>query len=159
MSEKMDGIRAFWNGEKLLSKHSKDISVPLWFSEGIPHGHKLDGEFWIGRGQFERTIGTLNSSLDSTLWKDIKYVLFDIIIPNMPYEQRIEELKKLQLPAHLSVINTRPCLGNNELMKELNAIVADGGEGLVVTKPGSVYVSERTRNRQKIKVKFQLVFN
>ena len=50
MSEKMDGVRAYWNGEKLISKQAKDISCPNWFIEGLPKEVKLDGELWMGRG-------------------------------------------------------------------------------------------------------------
>ena len=30
----MDGVRAFWNGKKLLSRHGKEINCPAWFLEG-----------------------------------------------------------------------------------------------------------------------------
>ena len=43
ISEKMDGVRAYWNGEKLLSRHDKKFECPDWFIEGIPKGLKLDG--------------------------------------------------------------------------------------------------------------------
>ena len=60
ISEKMDGIRAYWNGEKLISKHSKEISCPNWFIEELPKGMKLDGELWMGRGNLRILMAILN---------------------------------------------------------------------------------------------------
>ncbi len=57
----MDGVRAYWNGEKLISRNSIDISCPSWFVKDLPKGIKLDGELWMGRENFERTIAILNS--------------------------------------------------------------------------------------------------
>ncbi len=65
----MDGIRAYWNGEKLISRHSKEISYPSWFIEGFPKEIKLDGELWMGRGKFEKIIAALHSHEDNS-WKD-----------------------------------------------------------------------------------------
>ena len=51
----------------VISRQAKDIICPTWFCEGLPKGMKLDGELWMGRGQFERTLAILNSSLDTIL--------------------------------------------------------------------------------------------
>ena len=98
-----------------------------------------------------KSMAILNSSEDDSSWKDIKYVIFDMVIPNVPYENRMEELKKLKLPSHVSVVDIKLCLGNDDLMKYLNTIVSNGGEGIVVTKPQSFYVPERTRTRLKVR--------
>ena len=82
----------------------------------------------------------------------IKFVIFDIIISNMPYEIRMDELKKLNLPPHVSIVDIRPCLGMENLTEQLNNIVLSGGEGIVLTKPQSLYESGRTKNRLKVKV-------
>ena len=56
----MDGVRAYWNGKKLMSRHGKDIECPSWFTEGLPIGVKLDGELWMGRESFDKLRGALN---------------------------------------------------------------------------------------------------
>ena len=147
----MDGVRAFWNGFKLISRGANEISCPTWFIEKLPKDMKLDGELWMGRSQFEKTLSVVNSR-ENPSWKMIKYVIFDAIILNETYEIRMEQLKKLQLPTFASIINTRICLGSDDLMKQLNSIVSEGGEGIVATKPNSFYKAERTRNRLKVKV-------
>jgi DNA ligase-1 len=159
MSEKMDGVRAYWNGNTLISRNAKDISCPKWFIEQLPKSIKLDGELWMGRGSFERCNATLNSSEDESSWKKMKYILFDAVIPNLLYEDRISLLRNIELPEHVSVVDTKRCISNEDLLKKLNQILLDGGEGIVVTKAGSMYVAERTRNRLKVKVNsFQISF-
>jgi DNA ligase-1 len=53
MSEKLDGVRAFWDGEKLISRGGNIFNAPAFFTEGFPD-HKLDGELWSKRGEFDR---------------------------------------------------------------------------------------------------------
>ena len=45
-----------------------------------------------------------------------------MVIPNIAYETRMEELKKLKLPSHVSVIDIELCLGNDHLMQQLNQL-------------------------------------
>jgi DNA ligase 1 len=154
ITEKMDGVRAYWSGQKLLSRNGKEIECPKWFTEGLPTGVRLDGEIWMGRGSFERMTALLNSSFSNneTSWKHVKYVLFDMLDGEMTYEQRIGELKRLKLPSFVSVVDVEECRGNDHLNITLQSIVRGNGEGVVLTKPGSRYIGERTRSRLKVKV-------
>lgn len=52
MSEKLDGIRAYWNGKELLSKNGNKIYAPSWFTKDFPP-FELDGELWTKREDFE----------------------------------------------------------------------------------------------------------
>jgi DNA ligase-1 len=49
MSEKLDGVRCYWNGETFLSRNGKRYDVPAFFVEGLPKTVSLDGELWVGR--------------------------------------------------------------------------------------------------------------
>ena len=52
-SEKFDGYRAIWNGEKFLSRNGKEYTaVPEWFLKSMPSGIVLDGELWTKRDDF-----------------------------------------------------------------------------------------------------------
>ena len=55
MSEKLDGVRGYWNGQSMISRQGKEISCPQWFIDQFPKNISLDGEFWLGRGTFELT--------------------------------------------------------------------------------------------------------
>src|SRR5689334_13871413 len=77
MSEKLDGVRAYWDGKKMFSRHGKEINCLDEFLDGLPKGTPLDGELWMGRGTVEKLIGTLNSPSQRD-WKLIKYMVFDL---------------------------------------------------------------------------------
>jgi len=43
MSEKLDGIRAYWDGKRLLTRSGKVIHAPDWFLKDYPP-FAIDGE-------------------------------------------------------------------------------------------------------------------
>ncbi len=46
VSEKLDGVRAFWDGDVLRTRNGIVINAPAWFVAGFPK-RPLDGELWI----------------------------------------------------------------------------------------------------------------
>src|SRR3954464_15558262 len=56
MSEKLDGVRAYWDGKALISRLGNPFHAPDRFVAGLP-AEPLDGELWIGRRAFQRTVG------------------------------------------------------------------------------------------------------
>ena len=56
VSEKLDGVRAYWNGRHLVSRQGNIFSAPEWFIAPLPK-IALDGELWIGRGKFDQLSG------------------------------------------------------------------------------------------------------
>ena len=92
----MDGVRAYWNGEMLISKQGNKIECPKWFVKDLPKDISLDGELWMGRESFEAMVATINSS-DEDKWKSVKYMVFDLPKSEKDFEERMDELKKLKL--------------------------------------------------------------
>jgi DNA ligase-1 len=45
VSEKLDGIRALWDGKKFVTRTGYVIDAPTKFSRHFPKEH-LDGELW-----------------------------------------------------------------------------------------------------------------
>ena len=41
----MDGIRAYWDGFKLLSKQGKEIGAPASYTNGLPKGVTSMGSY------------------------------------------------------------------------------------------------------------------
>jgi len=48
VSEKLDGMRGYWDGKQLLSRQGNIIHTPSWFTHHWPH-FPMDGELWLGR--------------------------------------------------------------------------------------------------------------
>ncbi len=89
LSEKLDGVRAYWDGKQFLSRLGNRFYPPPWFVEALP-AHPLDGELWGGRKLFQRTVGIVKRQDQSPLWKDLLYVVFDAPAHAGPFEERVE---------------------------------------------------------------------
>jgi DNA ligase-1 len=153
ITEKLDGVRGYWNGKELRSRHAKNISYPSWFIEQLPKKIALDGELWMGRGTFEILNSILNTSeTDNPSWKNISFMIFDLPSSKEPYEDRMRVLERIKLPRHALVVERRQCRGKDHLHECLVEILRYGGEGLMVNKPNSAYISQRTDFLLKVKV-------
>ncbi len=113
-SEKWDGIRALWDGEKIISRGSGVgkpkvyTYVPEWFKLTLPPGIALDGEIWIGRGLFQKTsrLSTIKPGKSYTqtqindIWAGkenppVIFKVFDIPTEKSPFEQRMKMLQTI----------------------------------------------------------------
>ena len=48
ISEKLDGIRGFWNGQNLVTRGGNIIYAPSWFTQDWPNEY-IDGELWSSK--------------------------------------------------------------------------------------------------------------
>src|SRR5689334_20614222 len=69
MSEKLDGVRAYWNGTAFISRLGNAYHAPDWFAAGLPPT-PFDGELWGGRKKFQRTVSVVRRQDKSDLWKE-----------------------------------------------------------------------------------------
>ena len=58
MSEKLDGVRAHWDPKAgvVVSRQGNAFPVPKWFLDGLPTDVSLDGELFLERGEFSKTV-------------------------------------------------------------------------------------------------------
>jgi DNA ligase-1 len=151
MSEKLDGVRAFWNGSILISRNGSKIKCPDWFTYQLPKDISLDGELWNGRGTLEMLMKVLTSS-DAVGWDQVSLILFDLPNSREPYEIRIRNLANLTLPNYVQIINVNQCRENEDIGKHLAMIVDLGGEGMIANKAKSYYKPMRVESLLKVKV-------
>lgn len=153
MSEKYDGVRGYWDGRKLWSRKGRVIAAPEdWLAE-LPRDVALDGELWIGRGEFEETTSVVLSQTPDERWKRVRFMIFDA--PQAPgtFEQRMEFLKTT-LPAgkrFVEVVAQVRCEGTKHLLAERDRIIALGGEGMMLRQPESAYEARRSPTLLKVK--------
>jgi ATP-dependent DNA ligase len=62
MSEKLDGVRGYWTGQKLISRSGDPFHVPKWFTKNFP-STPLDGELWLGRQQFSELVSIVRRKM------------------------------------------------------------------------------------------------
>ena len=153
MSEKLDGVRAYWNGERFVSRLGNAFAAPSWFTGALP-ATPLDGELWAGRKQFQRAVSIVRSQDSGERWREISFVVFDAPALDAPFEERLEHCRTLlgqTTASHVSAHEHRPCKGVDALRAELARIEALGGEGLMLREPGSPYVAGRSSTLLKVK--------
>lgn len=153
MSEKLDGVRAYWDGKQFLSRKSNIFYAPSWFTAGLP-GHALDGELWIGRKEFDRTSGIVRAQGAPDRWKDVRYLIFDAPDRGGPFEERMAFLASAVPAWKLEFVafhEHAKCKDNAHVVAERDRVIALGGEGLMMRKPGSLY--ERAQSSTLLKVK------
>lgn len=154
MSEKLDGCRAWWDGQRFLSRQGKEFLAPEWFTENLPR-EPLDGELWVARRAFQRTVSIVRRRDRGDAWREVRYVVFDMPRLQAPFEERLKALADC-LAAHrpkFAVLHSHErCRGTEHLREELTRITALGGEGLMLRQPGSLYESGRSATLLKVKL-------
>src|SRR3954464_9960075 len=106
VSEKFDGVRAYWDGEKLWTRHGNSINAPAWFTGQLPHV-ALDGELWAGRNRFEFASSTILDAepLDAA-WRELHFMVFDLPKDPQGFAQRLSTLDSMRsnLPPFVQVV-------------------------------------------------------
>jgi len=153
MSEKLDGVRAFWDGKQFLSRQGNVYHAPDWFVAGLP-GAALDGELWIGRKQFQRTVSIVRRQDKSDHWKDVRFLVFDAPRCQGGFEERLKFLAETldaKRQPYARLHEQSRCPGLAQLREELARVESLGGEGLMLRQPGSAYEAGRSFTLLKIK--------
>jgi DNA ligase 1 len=153
VSEKLDGVRAYWTGTQFLSRQGNVFYAPTSFTEGLPN-MVLDGELWMGRGKFQRAVSIVRTGNGDRGWNDLRYVVFDAPEKAEGFEQRIAFLEAQRASwanAFVDILDHAVCVGHDDLQERLDAVESQGGEGLMLRAPGSKYTSGRTADLLKVK--------
>lgn len=154
VSEKLDGVRAIWDGQSLRFRSGKAINAPGWFIEGLPK-RALDGELWMGRGSFERLSGIVRRDIPNDAeWHQVRYMIFELPQAAGTFEQRAAQIRELVRQANvpwLMAIEQFRVRDDSELQRRLNEIVKAGGEGLMLHRANALYETGRSDTLLKMK--------
>ncbi len=211
VSEKLDGVRAFWDGgvsrgewaydvpysntvkdvypqkaTGLWSRTGKVIHAPDWWLDKLPIC-PLDGELFLGRGKFQSTYSIVSRYIPTEDWGLIDYKIFDSppyltflkprTIKVRDYEFQVKDGKSLVFGSKVSwtfelvwgwlqrkkidnevvqlTEQIRLPFDHFKAIKEmdqfLDLIVTKGGEGVILRKPVSFWVTQRSHSLLKHK--------
>jgi DNA ligase-1 len=154
VSEKLDGVRARWDGRALWTRGGARIMAPATFTRGWS-AEPMDGELWIARGRFDdisalvRRVGT-----DAQAWRDVRFMVFDLPTHPGPFAERVVRMRNLvstARSAHLAMIPQQRLDTRAELDAELARVVAGGGEGLMLHRRDARYRAGRSEDLLKYK--------
>ena len=155
VSEKYDGVRAYWDGTRLLSRQGNEYHAPAWFVAGFPKS-PLDGELWLARGQFDRLSGIVRKQqpVDEE-WRLVRYMVFDMPQLAGTFDQRLNEMRLLaDMPDWLIIIKQWRVSDEAELLRQLDAFVKAKAEGLMLHHGDSLYSAKRSNDLLKLKPSF-----
>ena len=152
LSEKLDGVRAYWDGKQFLSRQGNLYHAPDWFVAGLPTT-PLDGELWLGRKKFQRAVSIARRQDKSEHWKELTYVVFDAPGLDKAFEKRMEFVKDClaKKPKYANALDQRLCKGVDDLRAELARLEGLGAEGLMLRRAGSRYENGRSSTLLKVK--------
>lgn len=154
VSEKYDGVRGFWDGQKLLTRGGQPINAPAWFTANWP-ATPMDGELWAGRGQFQKAASTVRQqSPDNAAWRGIRFMVFDLPAEPGPFTDRLSALNsvvgKLAVPWVQAVAQSKVA-SHAALQSQLKQITKAGAEGLMLHRGSALYKGVRNDDLLKVK--------
>lgn len=153
ISEKLDGVRAYWDGKKFLSRQGNEFRAPDWFVAGLPET-PLDGELWLARKAFQRTVSIVRRQDRSDHWQEIRYLVFDAPAVEEPFEKRMKYVEQCVREIDSKYVGAHTherCKGAAHLKEELARVESLGGEGLMLRQPESRYETCRSTTLLKVK--------
>ncbi len=152
-SEKLDGIRGYWDGRRLRTRKGLPLNPPPWFTRNFPP-FELDGELWSGRGEFELVQSVVLDKVPGRGWEKISYNIFEV--PNQPgnFFSRLQKARDW-FAAHpnpaVQIIPQVQLSGADDLDRFFRDVESKGGEGVIVRDPESAYHTGRSPRILKVK--------
>ncbi|MGL4712163.1 MAG: DNA ligase, partial [Shewanella sp.] len=153
ISEKLDGVRGYWNGKQLFTRQGNAIATPIWFTANFPN-YPLDGELWLRRGQFEAMSSLVRQTLaKDDDWRKVRFMVFDVPKAagdfNYRYQFALSELTGKS--DYLDVIAQFQVESVEALYQKLDTLVTKGAEGLMLHRSSATYISGRNPHLMKLK--------
>lgn len=146
MSEKLDGVRAVWNGAAFVSRNGKTLPCPAEKLAQMPLGVVLDGELFTDRGQFQSSVGNIRSGK----WDSVRFVIFDVIGGGF-YDDRMEKIDAVTLPEWCEILEQKTVDSQSALDAFEASVLAAGGEGVMLRNPRASYEHKRSKSLLKLK--------
>ena len=158
VSEKYDGVRALWDGQRLRHRSGRPVAAPASFIAGLP-SHGLDGELWLGRGRFDALSAIVRRSVPNEAeWQAVRYMVFEMPGAGGSFSERAARIAAAAAHARATSPAPRfeaapqsPGVDRADLQQRLAAVVAGGGEGLVLHVAAAAESSGRSGVLMKLK--------
>ena len=154
VSEKLDGVRAFWDGKQLISRGGNIIAAPAWFVADFP-AQALDGELWLDRNKFAEILSIVSKHqpIDSE-WQTIGYYVFELPDAAGTFTERIRAMQAIhqqQNSPYLKVVPQFRVANKAELFAKLSELEQLGAEGLMLHHQDALYKTGRSSDLLKLK--------
>lgn len=149
-SEKFDGCRAYWDGERFWTRGGNVIQAPDSFVSQMPYGVHLDGEIWCGRGRY---IESMNAVRHGLFTDSCRFVCFDAPKQSGDWLKRMKFADTFTNET-LATPERGEIKYRDEPSEIADRIIKAGGEGLILRHWSvKTYEAKRTRNLMRIKAR------
>lgn len=153
ISEKLDGVRARWDGTHLISRGGNIFAAPDWFIKEFPPV-PLDGELWMGRGRYEEVSSIVRRQQPHEGWRNVRLMVFDLPAHGGTFDQRLLAMNGFRMEKgspYLGFIKQQRVGKEEDLLKWLQAVIEQSGEGLILHRDNALYASGRSQDLLKFK--------
>jgi DNA ligase-1 len=153
LAEKLDGCRAWWTGETLLTRSGHNIAIPDVWKKTLPKGVVLEGELWAGSGRRAQAARAVRwGRFDGTE----RLVIFDVPgVPDLIWLRRLDLARTMLAGGAgafgVDVVEPQFCAHNKVARLRLDEVQQRGGEGLIARAPRNFYRAGRTGEVLKLK--------
>ncbi|MDO8347563.1 MAG: DNA ligase [Rugosibacter sp.] len=154
VSEKLDGVRAVWDGHSLRFRSGRPVPAPDWFVAALP-AQALDGELWLGRGRFDALSAIVRKAepVDAE-WRQVRYMIFELPGASGSFSERAAQMRVVTGQAQLAWLAAVPqfrVADRAELMARYAEVIGQGGEGLMLHRADAPYHGGRSDDLLKLK--------
>lgn len=154
VSEKLDGVRAYWNGHHLISRGGQVFTAPSWFTQDFPD-QPLDGELWMGRSRFAEVSGAVRRQTPNPQqWRQIHFMVFDLPAHKGDFNHRLAAMQTLFAKTsspYIQLVKQQKMATKAQLMTHLDTLIAQGAEGLMLHLGSAPYRAKRSDDLLKLK--------
>ncbi len=163
-SIKKDGVRGCWDGNKMYSRNGNEFTIPVFIREQLEkikdtkgNNIPVEGEIWFGIDTFDIASGAARRNfIDDEIWKNMEFIIFDTQDEKNMFEERIDKIKKaIKNAGHLPNIKLIEYKKFDITLTTIDRLLKEaedlGEEGLILRKPGSMYVFKRSHDMLKVK--------
>lgn len=155
VSEKLDGVRAIWNGDRLRFRGGGTVAAPAGFLAGLPRGQPLDGELWLARDRFDALSAIVRKEQPQERdWAEVQYRVFELPQADGSFADRVSRLQALAAASARRSWQPveQAALANERALRErLAEVVAGRGEGLMLHRADAPYRTGRSDVLLKLK--------
>lgn len=153
VSERLDGVRAIWDGNTLRVRSGNAVPAPQWLIGALP-SQPLDGELWLGRGTFDQLSAIVRGQApDDAEWRRLRYMIFELPNATGSFTERIEQIRAVTSAANLPWLEAVPQFrvpDAEALQKKLRDIIRQNGEGLMLHCDDAAYQTGRSSALPKL---------
>lgn len=154
VSEKYDGARGIWDGRTLRFRSGLPVPAPRWFTDRLPP-EPLDGELWLARGRFDALSAVVRRQrpVDAE-WAAVRFMVFELPHGDGVFAARATRIGSIVRRvgwSQLVAVEQTPMPDRGKLAQRFDAVVRDGGEGLVLHRADSPWSAGRDGSLLKLK--------